>query len=136
MIPEIDVRRCVAAKEYEGTLSFSFEADASLLEIPFVKFAAPVEARLGWFICRDNETVELSGEVSFTLCGACSRCLAEAEQPFTYRAEAVFVRGESDGEEYGYLNGKIKLEEFLRDSILFALPQRLLCKACGEWEKD
>ena len=43
MIPEIDVRGCIAKKMTEGSLDFDFEADETLLDIPFVKFAGP-----GW----------------------------------------------------------------------------------------
>lgn len=135
MIPEIDVRANVARKMFEGTLAFTFEADEDILDIPFVRFAGPVAATLGWAIFADNKTVEVSGELAFTLEGACSRCLADASQDFLYETDAVFVP-DAEGEEYGYSNGKIVLKEFLRDSVMFALPSRLLCKACRQWEKN
>lgn len=136
MIPEIDVRGNIARKNFEGTIDVLFEADESLLEIPFVKFAGPVRAQLDWSILTDNATVEVDGNISFTLTGSCSRCLSPASSDILFAVDAVFVPGEGDGEAYGYTGGKVSFKEFLHDSILFALPSRLLCKACEQWEKD
>ena len=135
MIPEIDVRGCIARKTFEGTLAFSYEADESLLDIPFVKIAGPVQVRLNYRISEDF-SVEVTGTLAFTLEGSCSRCLEEASSDIVYEAEAYFVRGEDDGEAYGYTNGRVRLEEFLRDSLMFALPARLLCKSCEQWENE
>lgn len=135
MIPEIDIRGSIAQKKTEGSLAFSYEADEALLDIPFVKFAGPVRAELNYRIF-DDLTVEVRGTISFVLEGACSRCLADAAKEFVYEAEGFFSRGEDDGETYGYTNGKVLLEEFLRDSLMFALPSRLLCKACEQWENE
>ena len=70
----IDVRKCNAEGKYTGTLDFEFEGDASLIDIPFVSFSTPVHAVLDYEIFEDN-SVEVKGELSFTLEGACSRCL-------------------------------------------------------------
>ena len=59
MIPEIDVRANVARKMFEGTLTFSFEADEDILDIPFVRFAGPVAATLGWEILADLHELEM-----------------------------------------------------------------------------
>lgn len=136
MIPEIDVRACVARQIYEGTLSFSFQADDDVLDIPFARFRGDVQAVLDWAILTDNRTVEAHIRLAFTLEGACSRCLAEASEDIVYEADASFVPGGDDGEEYAYAGGKVVLKEFLRDSLVFALPSRLLCKPCAQWEKE
>ncbi|HIZ63053.1 MAG TPA: DUF177 domain-containing protein [Firmicutes bacterium] len=135
MIPEIDVRGCIARKTLEGTLAFSYEADESLLDIPFVKFAGPVRAELTYRIF-DDFTVEVKGTLAFRLEGSCSRCLEETSSDIVYEAEGYFARGEDDGETYGYTNGKVLLDDFLRDTLMFALPPRLLCKACEQWENE
>ena len=124
----IDVRKCNAEGKYTGTLDFEFEGDESLIDIPFVTFASPVHAVLDYEIYEDN-SVEVKGELSFTLKGACSRCLKETEQRILYEAEAFFVpRGAKAGEEdYTYRNGIVDLDEFLRDTVLFALPSALFC---------
>ena len=131
MVPEIDVRSCVARKSYAGELEFSFDAEDGLLDIPFVSFASPVTARLRYEIFEDD-AVEVKGTLSFTLRGACSRCLAETEETFTHEAEALFLPAEPLGEEYGYSGGVVRLTEFLRDTVAFALPARLLCETCKE----
>ncbi len=136
MIPEIDVRRQIATKEYEGKLSFDFEGEGDLLGIPYVAFAGPVRAEFSFCIAADNQTVSLSGELVFTLEGSCSRCLEDASKDFCFQTDAVFLPGEGDGEAYGYTNGRVRLEEFLRDSLMFALPSRLLCKTCERWENE
>ena len=133
MVPKIDVRSSVAKKIYTGELSFGFEAEEGLLEIPYVSFASPLQAELNFEIFEDD-SVEVKGRISYTLKGLCSRCLSEAQQEIVYEVEGVFVPTEPQDEEYSYSNGKVDLEEFLRDSVLFSLPQTILCDACAEEE--
>ena len=118
---------------YTGELKFGFEAEQDLLDIPYVKFASPVQAELKYEIF-DDDSVEVKGRISYTLKGLCSRCLSEAQQEVVYEAEGVFVPAEPQDEEYSYSNGCVRLEEFLRDSVLFSLPQTLLCAACAKEE--
>ncbi len=132
MIPRIDVRGCSARKNFTGKLEFSFDADETWLDIPYVEFASPVKAALSYEIFSDDKA-EVTGTVTFALKGLCSRCLASAEEEIVFPAEGVFAPSPED-EEYGYANGFVDLREFLRDTVLFALPQRLLCKACAEDE--
>ncbi len=124
----IDVRKCNAERKYTGELNFGFRGDESLIDIPFVCFSSPVQAHLFYEILEDD-SVEVSGEVSFTLKGACSRCLKEIEQRISYETEALFVpQGrKAEAEDYTYRNGIVDLGEFLRDTVLFALPSALFC---------
>ena len=39
----IDVRKLNAQKRYSGSMEFDYSAPETLIEIPFVKFAAPVK---------------------------------------------------------------------------------------------
>lgn len=130
MIPRIDVRSAIARKQFSEELIFEYGADGSLLDIPFVSFSSPVCVTLCYEIL-ENDDVEITGQMRFSLKGECSRCLSDAEQSFTAELDALFVMGESDGESYGYRNGVIFLEEFLRDSLMVALPPRLLCGNCS-----
>ena len=134
MVPRIDVRTELAKKNYTGELNFSFDADNGLIDIPYVEISSPIRAALHYEIFADD-TVEVTGKISFTLKGLCSRCLAETEEEIGFAAEGVFAPDPKD-EEYGYANGFIDLGEFLRDSVLFALPSRLLCKNCTEEESE
>ncbi len=129
MIPVIDVRSLLAKKTYEGALDFSYEPDGALLDIPFVSFSSPVHAELRFRIFEDD-AVEVSGKLTFALKGACSRCLAPAEQVIEGDVFGLFEVGEGDGETYGYQH-TVELSELLRDALLFALPSRLLCGTCG-----
>ena len=124
----IDVRKCNAEGKYTGTLDFEFEGDASLIDIPFVSFSTPVHAVLDYEIFEDN-SVEVKGELSFTLEGACSRCLNPTKEHVLTEAEALFVPkgGKAEEEDYTYRNGIVDLGEFLRDTVLFALPSALFC---------
>ena len=124
----IDVRKCNAEGKYTGTLDFEFEGDASLIDIPFVSFSTPVHAVLDYEIFEDN-SVEVKGELSFTLEGACSRCLKLTKEHVLTEAEALFVPkgGKAEEEDYTYRNGIVDLGEFLRDTVLFALPSALFC---------
>ncbi len=135
MIPDIDVRGSVARGKYEGTLEIFGEADRDLPDIPYAGFAGPVVYSLKYEIFEDD-TVEVRGSVRFTLEGACSRCLAAARQTFSEEVYGFFEPGEGDGETYGYQNGVVKLGEFLRDALMFALPSRLLCGNCGSPEGE
>ena len=121
-------RKCNAEGKYTGTLDFEFEGDASLIDIPFVSFSTPVHAVLDYEIFEDN-SVEVKGELSFTLEGACSRCLKPTKEHVLTEAEALFVPqgGKAEEEDYTYRNGIVDLGEFLRDTVLFALPSALFC---------
>lgn len=127
MIPKIDVRSLVANKIYTGELAFEFEA-VDLLDLPFVEFSSPVKAELNYEIFEDN-SVEVRGRFTYTLKGACSRCLSETQKTFSAEVEGVFEQGKGDGETYGYANS-VDLGEFLRESLCFTLPSRLLCGEC------
>ncbi len=135
MIPEIDVRGSLARNTPSGDLGFECEADAGLLDIPFTSFASPVQAQLRYEIHAD-ESVEVWGTVAFTLRGECSRCLAGTERRILSDAEGTFFPGPPKGGEYGYTGGKVRLGEFLRDAVAFALPLRLLCRDCERDEDD
>ena len=102
--------------------------DVRLIDIPFVSFSTPVHAVLDYEIFEDN-SVEVKGELSFTLEGACSRCLKPTKEHVLTEAEALFVPQGSKAEEddYTYRNGIVDLGEFLRDTVLFALPSALFC---------
>ena len=134
MIPDIDVRSLLAKKEYEGTLAFDYEAEEGLLDIPFAAFSSPVHAELHYEILEDNAVV-VQGSITFALKGECSRCLAPAEQSFTGEIDVLFEPGKGDGETYGY-QYVVKLSELLRDTLLFALPSRLLCESCASSEEE
>ncbi len=131
MIPTINVAQCRSRGTLKGAFDFEYLPESELLDIPFVSFKGPVRVHLEYAIAEDD-TVEAEGEISFTLEGDCSRCLAHAEADVSDTFSGVFVRGEGDGETYGYGNQIVKFDELIRDAVLFALPSRVLCGHCGE----
>lgn len=128
MIPKIDVRRSVARKKYEGELSFEYSADGSLIDIPFVGFSSPVKADLRYEIFEDD-SVEVTGTVTFSMKGGCSRCLGETEQTFTGEVDGLFVKNGDEDEDFVY-SDMVDLTDLLRESVLFALPSKFLCGEC------
>lgn len=92
----------------------------------------------------DNGVLHLTGRIQADLSGECSRCL----KPVAFRLEheisdwfrpagtdsgkpAPAESLEDDETEelyYGYTGRTLALDQALRDEIILALPQRLLCK--------
>lgn len=122
---KIDVRKCNAEHKYSGDLVFSTEGDNSLIDIPYVTFSSPLEWAVHFDILEDD-TVEVRGRVAFSLKGMCSRCLSETEQRFFGESESCFSPKEGE-EDYFYKGGVVDLSEYLRDSVLDALPRALFC---------
>ena len=134
MIPRIDVRLNRARGEYAGELAFEFEGDNSLIDLPDTRFASCVKAALRYEILEDD-TVEITGTLTFMLDGPCSRCLTPVQQEVTAKIEAEFVPGEGDGDSYGYSGGFVDLRELMRDTVLVALPSTLECDTPCELPK-
>ena len=130
MVPGIDVKRCVARKNYEDDLEFDFEGNGDDLDDPYLSFSSLIHAKLHYVIF-DDDSVDVTGTLSFLLKGACARCLAETEEKVCFPVEATFVPREPKDVEYGYRD-VISLSEFLHDSVLFAIPSKILCSSCAD----
>ena len=122
----IDVLRAQALGKLSGDLSFETPADDTLIDVPFVSFSTPVSVTAHYEILDDGK-VEVSGTVQFRLKGLCSRCMKETEHTITGELSALFVPNGEDGEDYAYVGGRIKLDEAVRDAVMFALPNSFLC---------
>ena len=122
----IDVRKLNAQKKYSGELVFDYEAPESLIDIPLVKFAAPVKVEAFYDLLEDD-SMELTGKISFVLEGKCSRCLNEASMRVEGELDAYF-EPRKDSEDYSYSNGRIDLREAIEDAIMAAMPYVVLCK--------
>lgn len=134
----IDVRKALSRRQYAGDVALEFQADESLLEIPYVKFSSPVTANLRYEIAEDD-SVEITGEIRFSLKGACSRCLKETEQTFCGEVDALYVARGGESEDYRYKNGVIDLSDCLNDAVMLALPMRLECGencVAPEWKES
>ena len=122
----IDVLRAQAQGHLSGDLAFETQADESLLSIPFVAFSSPVFVTAHYEIFDDGK-VEVTGNVRFGLKGLCSRCMKGTEQEISGELNALFLPERENGEDYAYYGGKIKLDEAVRDAVMFALPNSFLC---------
>ena len=123
----IDVRKLNAQKKYTGRMDFEYSAPETLIEIPFVKFAAPVKISFEYELFEDN-SLEIHGVVAYKLQGQCSRCLKDATQDIEGELNALF-EPYKDYEDYGYTNGVIDLKKAIEDAIVFSMPFGL---SCGE----
>ena len=123
----IDIRKLNAQKKYSGSMEFEYSAPETLIEIPFVKFAAPVKVAFEYDLYEDD-SLEIHGTVTYRLEGKCSRCLKEAAQEVVGEMDAYF-ENRKDFEDYGYTNGIVHLENAVEDAIMASMPFTL---SCGE----
>ena len=123
----IDIRKLNAQKKYEGRMEFQYSAPETFIEIPFVKFAAPVKILFDYELYEDN-SLSIRGTVSYTLEGQCSRCLKETKMPVEGELDAYF-ENRKDYEDYGYTNGIVDITQAVEDAIMASMPYVL---SCGE----
>lgn len=123
----IDVRKLNAQKRYSGSMEFDYSAPETLIEIPFVKFAAPVKVSFDYDLFEDD-SLEIRGTVSYKLEGQCSRCLKEATAEVEGELDAYF-EPRKDFKDYGYVNGVIDLTKAVEDAVMASMPFML---SCGE----
>ena len=123
----IDIRKLNAQKKYVGTMEFEYSAPETFIEIPFVKFAAPVKIVFEYELFEDN-SLEISGTISYELEGQCSRCLKETKMQVEGEIDAYF-ENRKDYQDYGYTNGVVDITQAVEDAIMASMPFVL---SCGE----
>ena len=123
----IDVRKLNAGKRYSGKLEFEYSAPETLIDIPFVRFSAPVKVEAEYCLLEDD-SLELKGKITYGSEGQCSRCLKDASQKVEGEIDAYFQPFEG-GEDYAYKNGVIDLTDAVNDAIMASMPRVL---SCGE----
>ena len=121
----LDIRKLNAQKKYSGELEFEYSAPETLLEIPFVKFSAPVKVSFFYEILEDD-SVEIRGTVCYRLQGQCSRCLKETETEVEGELDAYF-QPRKDAEDYSYSNGLVDITRAVNDAIMASMPFVLSC---------
>ena len=123
----IDIRKLNAQKKYVGSMELEYSAPETLIEIPYVKFSAPVKISFDYEIFEDD-SVEIRGTVSYRLEGQCSRCLKAASQEVVGELDALF-ECKKDFSDYGYTNGVLNLTKAVEDAIMASMPFSV---SCGE----
>ena len=121
----IDIRKLNAQKKYSGEMEFTYSAPETLIEIPFVKFAAPVKISFSYEIYEDD-SVDIRGSVSYRLEGQCSRCLQPAAMDVEGELDAYF-EPRKDFEDYGYSNGILDLTKAVEDAVMASMPFSVSC---------
>ena len=121
----IDVRKLNATKQYTGEMEFSYSAPETLIDIPYVQFASPVQIRFSYELYEDN-AIQLNGTVSYQLEGKCSRCLKAAKASIVGELDALF-EPKKDGEDYSYSNGIVDLKKAVDEAIMASMPFLLSC---------
>ena len=121
----IDIRKLNAQKKYVGTMEFEYSAPENLIEIPFVKFSAPVKIRFDYELYEDD-AFEIHGTVSYSLEGQCSKCLKAAAMDVEGEINALF-EDSKNYEDYSYANGKVDLTQAVEDAIMASMPFLLSC---------
>ena len=123
----LDIRKLNAQKKYVGSMELEYSAPETLIEIPYVKFSAPVKISFDYEIFEDD-AVEIRGTVSYRLEGQCSRCLKEASTDVVGELDALF-ECRKDFSDYGYTNGVLDLTKAVEDAIMASMPFSV---SCGE----
>ena len=108
-------------------MEFEYSASETFIQIPFVKFAAPVKIVFDYELYEDN-SLEIRGSVSYVLEGQCSRCLKETKMQVEGELDAYF-ENRKDYEDYGYTNGVVNITQAVEDAIMASMPYVL---SCGE----
>lgn len=121
----IDIRKLNAQKKYSGSMEFEYSAPDALIEIPFVKFVAPVKIAFEYDLYEDD-SLEIRGTVAYKLEGQCSRCLKAASAEVEGELDAYF-EPRKDYEDYGYSNGIVDLKKAVEDAIMASMPFTLSC---------
>ena len=121
----IDIRKLNAQKKYAGSMEFEYSAPETFIEIPYVKFAAPIKISFDYDLYEDD-SFEIKGTISYRLEGKCSRCLKEAAMDVKGELEAYF-EPRKDYEDYGYSNGMVDITKAVEDALMASMPFLLSC---------
>ena len=121
----IDIRKLNAQKKYTGSMEFSYSAPETLIEIPLVRFAAPIVVKFDYELYEDD-SLDVRGTVSYRIEGQCSRCLQAASADVEGELDAYF-QPIKDAEDYSYSNGIVDLTKAVEDAIMASMPFLLSC---------
>lgn len=124
----IDIKKIMQSGKDEEDFFFEYEPTDDVVTLPNVKISSPVKV-LGKAVLLSGGNAVIDAEVTFTLKGECTRCLADAEKTFTVGFSEEFTKDGSE-EGYGIKNGKIDLTKPIDDLILLEMPVSFLCGDC------
>lgn len=119
----IDLRELKRSGKTEEKFFFEYYPKTALSDIPGTKVDEPVTIRGEIFLIGDH-SAQITGEISFSLSGECTRCLKSAKR--SYLVDFDEVAGEEDG--YPVVNDKVDLAKIADDAVIMNMPVKFLCK--------
>ncbi len=122
----IEVRKLNAQKQYQGQMSFTYQAPENLVAVPTFSFQGPVQVTCDYVI-HEDDCVDVTICVEFTLIGNCSYCTEPASKTVRFSYDALFVPEQSD-DDYSYNGIRADITTAVNDAILFGQPSVILCK--------
>ena len=123
---EIEVRKLLALKKYEGAFEYDYDPPEDICLIPLCRIKGKVNVK-GNYVLYDDDSVGVTLNISYRLAGQCSYCLNDAEKDVTFTSEILYVT-EQDDDNYLYDGIKANLKSAVDDAILISQPNILLCK--------
>lgn len=122
----INIKQLTVKGQYHYSFAFDYDADNSLIDIPFVEFDCPVKV-FGEIEIYDDG-VQVNCNIEYVLSGECSRCLKDTKTLVKTSFDEFFVeQNKTEEENYTYKNGSLNLTNAVDDAILISMPGKLLC---------
>ncbi len=121
----LDLKKIRAKGKEEESFFFEYTPENQLLDMPNGELLTPVKIS-GEITLTDRHSAYVEGEVTFTVKGECTRCLAETEKEYI----ANFAEQVDDENENGYVvvNDRLDLTKIVNDAIIINAPVSFLCK--------
>ncbi len=112
----------------EKEFSFEYVAPETLISLPNAKFSKPVKIECLVELYK-NETY-VSGKISYSLSGECSRCLSPAsiEKTILFDEKFVPLSLATEEDENVYDKDKIDLTSLINQLILTDMPFAIYCR--------
>ncbi len=120
----IDIKKIRRSKNQSEDFCFEYQPDGELIDVPNVNIAGSVKI-LGSAFLTGEHSVQIDGEVCFTIAGECTRCLKETSKQFV--KEFSETADSQDEEGYPVKNDTVDLKRIVDDVILMNVPLNFLC---------
>ena len=103
----LEIKKLFAKGCYTGSFSYEVSPAKDLILLPLCTVdSVKVEGEYEIF---DDEEVEITLRISYTIYGSCSYCLADTKQEINYSTDILFVTDSGDRDNYVYDGYKICL---------------------------
>ena len=120
----LDLRAIKRTGKDEQDFFFEYNLDQQISDIPNVE-VAPLVKVSGYIALTGNHQAYVEGQVNFTLCGECTKCLKNTAREYTVDFAEDLCENNIDG--YSVVNDRVDLTKIVTDAILINMPVTLLC---------